>query len=110
MDKNFDLNRIGKRMPYTVPDGFFSKMEEDVWKKVKDIKPASRQRKLLRIRIVTATAAVAAVAALALSLRFSSNNQSETNILQVEQAFANLSSEDQAYILEVYQDDIFMNE
>ena len=28
----------------------------------------------------------------------------------VEQAFANLSLEDQAYMLEIYQDDIFMNE
>ena len=30
MEKTFDFNTIGKRMPYTVPDGFFDKMEEDI--------------------------------------------------------------------------------
>ena len=30
MEENYDFNRIGKQMPYTVPDGFFEKLEEDV--------------------------------------------------------------------------------
>ena len=35
MDKTFDFNTIGKRMPYAVPDGFFEKMEEDVMQDIK---------------------------------------------------------------------------
>ena len=31
MEKEFDFNRIGKRMPYTTPEGFFNKMEADIW-------------------------------------------------------------------------------
>lgn len=30
MEKNFDFNKIGKRMPYTVPEGFFDEMERDI--------------------------------------------------------------------------------
>ena len=26
MDKNFDFNQVGKRMPYSTPDDFFAKM------------------------------------------------------------------------------------
>lgn len=27
MEKKFDFNSVGKRMPYRVPDGFFAEME-----------------------------------------------------------------------------------
>ena len=30
MEQNYDFNKIGKQMPYTVPDGFFSKLEDSV--------------------------------------------------------------------------------
>jgi len=30
MEKTFDFEQVGKRMPYTVPDGFFDKFEENV--------------------------------------------------------------------------------
>lgn len=30
MKDTFDFDKIGKRMPYRTPDGFFDKMEEDV--------------------------------------------------------------------------------
>ena len=28
MDKKFDFNQIGKRMPYSTPDNFFDKLEK----------------------------------------------------------------------------------
>ena len=30
MDNRFDFDKIGKRMPYTVPDGFFDELERSV--------------------------------------------------------------------------------
>ena len=30
MDKKFDFNQIGKRMPYSTPDNFFDKLETEV--------------------------------------------------------------------------------
>ena len=44
MDKEFDFNEIGKRMPYRVPETFF----EDVQAKV--LKRAGEEKKRLRIR------------------------------------------------------------
>ena len=36
MNKDFDFDKVGKRMPYTTPDGFFDKLEDDIWKEVKN--------------------------------------------------------------------------
>ena len=44
MDKEFDFNEIGKRIPYRVPETFF----EDVQAKV--LKRAGEEKKRLRIR------------------------------------------------------------
>lgn len=35
MESNFDFNKIGKRMPYTTPDGFFDSLETDILKRSK---------------------------------------------------------------------------
>ena len=34
MEKDFDFNRIGKRMPYKTPEGFLDEMEANIWKEV----------------------------------------------------------------------------
>ena len=36
MEQNYDFSRIGKQMPYTVPDGFFEKLEDSVMEKWKE--------------------------------------------------------------------------
>lgn len=35
MEKEFDFDKIGKRMPYQTPDGFFDEMEANIWNEVK---------------------------------------------------------------------------
>lgn len=37
MDKNFDFNQVGKRMPYSTPDDFFAKMQSDILDAVQDM-------------------------------------------------------------------------
>ena len=32
MKEDFDFDRVGKRLPYTAPDGFLDDMENNVWK------------------------------------------------------------------------------
>ena len=54
--------------------------------------------------------AVAASIALLLVFHPFSPKEETDSFSHVEQAFANLSQEDQAYMLAVYQEDIFMNE
>lgn len=113
MEQNFNFEKIGKQMPYTVPEGFFNKLEENVMKKVEseDVKAEPKRRaKIIRMAI---RAAIAAAACLALffivqkSLPQDEPVKDEFN--SVELAFNNLSTEDQDYLLEVYQDDLFMD-
>lgn len=112
MEKEFDFNRIGKRMPYTAPDGFLDDIERNVLKETGNERVIHTKRRFLGIRIVTGTAVAAAIV-----LFFVLNNRNITNVTEeteemfkVEQAFNNLSVEDQDYMLEIYQNDIFLNE
>ena len=126
MDTNFDFNKtgkfnfdqVGKRMPYSTPEGFFKEMEANILEQVKYDKPKpvgiQPKRPLMKV-IWTAAIAVAASVAVLLVLNIdfsaSSSQPSQVNngIQEVDQAFAQLSSADQAYLLSVYQEDVFLN-
>ena len=49
MEKKFDFNKIGKRMPYSTPDNFFDNLE----KEVKASLPSERKNKHARIIIMS---------------------------------------------------------
>ena len=102
MKKEFDFDRIGKRMPYTTPDGFFDQLEEDVWKKVK---PVKTYRLLVRKAL-----AVAASIALVFAIGTHFFKTEQTSLGDVDQAFSQLATSDQAYLLSVYQEDVFIQE
>lgn len=110
MEQNYDFNKIGKQMPYTVPDGFFDELEENV---MKEVKAQPKKKKANVIRMVFRTAiSIAACLALFLVIR---NNLSQNSTVtaddfdNVELAFNNLSTEDQDYLLEVYLEEQFMD-
>ena len=141
MEKEFNFDKIGKRMPYQTPDGFFDEMEENIWNEVKGdllgkgdkaeskglenvslsaeetsqahkiaLKP---KRRISRLRILVGALSIAASIALVLILypRHSQVPQPQVDgLAQVEKAFSNLSPGDQAYMLQVYQEDVFINE
>ena len=110
MEKEFDFTRIGKRMPYKTPKGFLDEMEANVWKEVRNEHPQTPGRKAFRLRVLAGAMAVAASIALLLVFNPFSPKEETDSFSGVEQAFANLSQDDQAYMLAVYQEDIFMNE
>ena len=112
MERDFDLKNIGKKMPYTVPEGFFDALEQNVLAATTDRnrqeKPAAKHRTMFKTML-------AAAAGLALVLMFSiyskvnnKENSQETSFKEVEQAFCSLSQTDQDYLIEAYQDDIFL--
>ena len=127
MDTNFDFNKtgkfdfdqVGKRMPYSTPEGFFKEMEANILEQVKDDKqvPVRRQLKKQPLMKVIWTAAIAVAASVAvllvLNIDFSASSsqpsQVNNGIQEVDKAFAQLSSADQAYLLSVYQEDVFLN-
>lgn len=129
MDTNFDFNKtekfdfskVGKRMPYSTPEGFFKEMEANILEQVKNDKPApvriQPKKRSLRKVIWTAAIAVAASVAVLLVLNIdfaaphsSLSSQADNEMQAVDQAFAQLSSADQAYLLNVYQEDVFLDE
>lgn len=130
----FDFKQVGKRMPYTTPDGFFKDMEKNILEAVKDdtlqavkIQPQSvkvqpKKRPVFKMIWAAAIAVAASVAVfLVLNIDFSAADsslasshssqpsQAKSDLEQVDQAFAQLSEADQAYLLDVYQEDVFLN-
>ena len=129
MDTNFDFNKtgkfdfgkVGKRMPYSTPEGFFKEMEANILEQVKNDKtqPVRIQPKKRSLRKVIWTAAIAVAASVAVLLvlnidfaapHSSLPSQADNEMQAVDQAFAQLSSADQAYLLSVYQEDVFLDE
>ena len=123
MNKEFDFNHIGKRMPYTTPDEFFDNLEDGIWKEMQgDFQKEAnvnavvagkarigRKPAKLRLLMRSAVAVAASIALLfAVGLNFSKSNEASIN--DVDQAFSQLTTEDQAYLLNVYQEDVFINE
>ena len=129
MDTNFDFNKtekfdfgkVGKRMPYSTPDDFFKDMEANILEQVKDDKPKPvriqpKKRPLMKMIWAAAMAVAASVAVLLiLNIDFAAPHSSlpsqvDNEMQAVDQAFAQLSSADQAYLLDVYQEDVFLDD
>lgn len=120
MKQTFDFKQIGKQMPYRVPDGFFQEMEHNVLdavaEKAAERKPAMTERKSLQAkrfvftRLAKYAAAVAAsvVVLLAVNVKFF-YVVAPTDMQDVEAAFDQLSLSDQECLVELYQEDVFLD-
>lgn len=120
MKQTFDFKQIGKRMPYRVPNGFFQEMERNVLdavaEKATERKPAMTERKPLQAkrfvftRLAKYAAAVAAsvVVLLAVNVKFF-YVAAPTDMQDVEAAFDQLSLSDQECLVELYQEDVFLD-
>lgn len=101
MESNFDFNKIGKRMPYTTPDGFFDSLETDILKRSK-----TKSHKSVIITLSSLAAAACIASVVLLSDIF---DKPQVGIKNVDTAFASLSEQDQDFLLDVYSDDVFIN-
>ena len=116
MEKTFDFEKIGKRMPYTVPDDFFTKLEESVMDEVKKETAQPKHRKTALRIALRSVLAVAATVALIFVVRATLPTSepvlaSANDFDSVQQAFNNLSTDDQDFLIQVYEDeDILMND
>lgn len=118
--EKFDFDKVGKRMPYSTPEDFFKDMETNILEAVKNdtpkpVKIKHKKRPLMRVMWTAMLAVAASVAVfLVLHIDFSAPHpshpsQTEQELQAVDQAFAQLSAADQAYLLDVYQEDVFLN-
>lgn len=134
MKQTFDFKQIGKQMPYRVPNGFFQEMEHNVLdavaEKATERKPAMTERKpamterksamaerkplqakrFVFTRLAKYAAAVAAsvVVLLAVNVKFF-YVAAPTDMQDVEAAFDQLSLSDQECLVELYQEDVFLD-
>ena len=135
MEKEFDFNNIGKRMPYSTPDGFFDNFEDRLMERVnlndnlndnlnglREAPEHQLERKNVngnnskkrRGIIIALRALVAAAACLALffvvQTKFVKSSHTATDdFASVQLAFNNLSTEDQDFLIEVYEEDDFLS-
>lgn len=116
MEKTFDFEKIGKRMPYTVPDDFFTKLEESVMDEVKVKKcettavPKRNKTVIIAIRSLLAAAAAVALFFVVQPMLTKNNMISADDYASVELAFNNLSSDDQDFLIAVYENEDFIND
>ena len=103
--ESYNFDKIGKKMPYRVPDTFFDELENTIM-----IEVQKRQNKRNILKIFYRSVAVAATIALLMIVGGSGTKNDTTDFAEIAQAFDNLSEADQTYLLEIYQDDIFINE
>ena len=120
MKQTFDFKQIGKQMPYRVPNGFFQEMERNVLdavaEKAAERKPAMAERKPVQTkrfvftRLAKYAAAVAAsvVVLLAVNVKFF-HTAAPADMQDVEAAFNQLSLSDQECLVELYQEDVFLD-
>lgn len=110
MEHQFDFDNIGKRMPYSVPEGFFDDMERQILARNLSQSHPRRHRSMTLRRSIAGLLAAAVVTGLVVMIGGRWSAPSTTDYAHVEQAFDNLSNDDQTYLLSVYQEDIFINE
>ena len=116
MEKTFDFEKIGKRMPYTVPDDFFTKLEESamdevtVQKSETTAKPRRKKTIIIAFRSLLAIAAAVALFFVVQPTLTKNDTISVDDYASVELAFNNLSSDDQDFLVAVYENEEFIND
>ena len=95
-----ELEKMGKKTPYTVPEGFFEDMEERL---MQEVEKKKRNLKTRNVALWTGFA-VAASLALLLVLRQGFSKGDDGSFEQVEMAFNQLSDSDQELMLEYFDE------
>ena len=119
--------KLNKRLPYSVPDGFFDVMEDNVMAKIKadaginvggdkaDTQMRDKQYRKTTKHTRTISLSILAMAA-SLMLLFTIFSQSTITVQQtngmesIDMAFSQLNADDQAFLMEIYDDDMFLDD
>lgn len=121
--------KLNKRLPYSVPDGFFDVMEANVMAMIKADAEAGtsvgddkadtqmwdkRYRKTIKRTRAISLSFLAMAASLLLLFTIlpkSTKTAQQANDLEsIDKAFSQLSTDDQTFLMEVYDDDMFLDD
>lgn len=121
--------KLNKRLPYSVPDGFFDVMEANVMARIKadaeagasvgddkadtQMRDKQYRKPIKRTRTISLSILAMAASLLLLFTILSKNTKTaqQTNDLEsIDKAFSQLSTDDQTFLMEVYDDDMFLDD
>lgn len=121
--------KLNKRLPYSVPDGFFDVMEANVMAKIKanaeagtsvgddkaDTQMSDKQYRKTMRRTRTVSLSILAMAASLLLLftilpKTTKTAQQANDLESIDKAFSQLNTDDQTFLMEVYDDDMFLDD
>ena len=122
MTNESNLDRVGKKMPYLMPEGFFKQMQANVLAEVEkeEMAKASQvemkhRRKAKLVRLYVAAACIAACICLAvlvgrsfLSSDSAAPQHSAASVASVDKAYDNLSNEEQQELNATYANDVYL--
>ncbi len=136
IENNDNLEKIGKKMPYTIPEGLFERVQSNVLEQIDELEKEKglensqkqlkdsehqaqkQQKKALSRRLtITLTAIAASLCAICI-LHFgniennsnpSKHQQQATSTIAVDKAYDSLSQEEQESLLADYSNDIYLN-
>lgn len=122
MTNEYNLDRVGKKMPYLMPEGFFGQMQANVLAEVEkeEMAKASQMemkhcRKAKLVRLYVAAASIAACICLAvlvgrsfLSSDSAAPQHSAASVASVDKAYDNLSNEEQQELNATYANDVYL--
>lgn len=117
MTTNNSTTYIGKRMPYSVPAGYFDTLNAEIMQQLAQQVPVEKPNSRKRLwRIITATLSTAAVVTIAavITHNYLAPPTTAEKIAnydqQIDQAFNHLSQTDQDYLQSVYQDNLYIDD
>ena len=105
MTKDFDFDKIGKKTPYRVPEGFFDEMQQQVMQQVE--KPGRRNLFVRRMSYAVIAAAAAVLAFV--FIPFYSNDKQAISETTSYSWIEQLSDDDLQSLDNLSDNDIFMN-
>lgn len=126
MVQEYNLDRLGKKMPFSAPDGFFERIQANVLVEVaKEEKAKAAQvelaakakssRKAKKIRLYIATASIAACVCLVVLIGRSffgssavESQCSSASVAAVDKAYENLSADEQQELNATYANDVYL--
>ena len=109
-----DFEEMGKRLPYAESDDYLDELIARATDNAIDHEAAGKRHdassKKFAMRVALAAAAVAAVFFLVWKNLPTTSGYDAGSFDSVEMAYNNLSVEDQEFLLQVYEEDLFMND
>lgn len=97
-------------MPYTIPSGTFEEIEHNVANALDRRRKKKNLAHLLRWDVGLAVAASIALLIVVRPAAPTSSTTSDDVLAKIDLAYANLSEADREYLIEIYNDDIFINQ